>query len=87
MLQREPHCPEFGKRLEGMTVVHYAARDVDVRDRIAVEQQVLLYGVEEERRDGKRAEQQRESRIVTLLAKGTRTPFGTRSSEGLFNRL
>ena len=50
-----------------MAIVHDAARDVDVGNRIAVEQQLLMSVIEKECRNGKRTEQQGEARFVTLL--------------------
>ena len=67
MLQRKPHSSQFGERQQRMTIVHHAARDVDVRNRVAVEKQLLLYVIEKQRCDGKRAKQQREARVVALL--------------------
>ena len=40
VLQRKPHRSQFCQRLQRMAVVHHAARDVDMRDRIAVKQAV-----------------------------------------------
>ena len=50
-----------------MAVVHHAARNVDVRDRVTVKQQLLMGVVEEKRRYRERADEQREARLMALL--------------------
>ncbi len=50
-----------------MPVIHDTARNVDVRHRVAVEQQLPMDVVEEKRRYGKRSDQQRKKRFTALL--------------------
>ena len=59
--------PSSAERQQRMTIVHHATRDVDVRNRVAVQKKLLLDVIEEQRCDGNRANQQREARIVALL--------------------
>ncbi len=51
-----------------MPVVHHAACNVDMGNSIAIEKELLFYVIEKQRRDGECAKQQREARVVALLA-------------------